>query len=166
MSGLCNVASRPQYFFDEYLSEDQVRILDAYASLAALLTNTPLGFVNVLNSDGTFAAERAISAQEKDNKTVICKETISNLDQINIIENLDEHEVYKNAALVRGEPYLRAYAGMPLVTAEGVAVGVLCVVDQKPRQFSSEQIMYLRGIGRHVVYYIDIWMARRRESIN
>jgi len=59
--------------------------------------------------------------------------------------------------LVAGEPGIRFYAGTPLITREGHALGALCVVDTKPRSdFSEEQKHALHLLGRHLVAQIEI----------
>ena len=50
-------------------------------------------------------------------------------------------------AAVRGEPYIRAYAGAPLVTPEGFKIGVFCVFGQEPRAFSQEDAELLKSLA-------------------
>ncbi len=57
--------------------------------------------------------------------------------------------------LVTSEPHIRFYAGAPLVTSEGAAIGTLCVMDQESRQLSVEQIESLKIITCQVVRQIE-----------
>jgi len=58
--------------------------------------------------------------------------------------------------LVTGEPRVRFYAATPLVTAEGQAVGVLAVIDRRPRQLSPGQRDGLRALGRQVMAQLEL----------
>lgn len=63
---------------------------------------------------------------------------------------------FANNPFVRGDPYIRFYAGAPLVTANGYALGTVCVVDRQPHQLSPEQVEMLRVLSRHVVQHLEI----------
>jgi len=59
--------------------------------------------------------------------------------------------------LVLGSPGIRFYAGAPLITREGHALGALCVIDTKPRpQFDPEQRQALQTLSRHLMAQIEI----------
>lgn len=49
--------------------------------------------------------------------------------------------------LVRGEPFIRFYAGCPIRSAGGYKLGTLCVLDTEPREFTPEQEQDLRDLA-------------------
>ncbi|MBA3296172.1 MAG: GAF domain-containing sensor histidine kinase [Acidobacteria bacterium] len=68
--------------------------------------------------------------------------------------------------LVQADPYIRFYAGAPLV-ADDKAVGTLCVMDVAPRDFPAESAASLRALARQVVMQLDLRrQARRLERLN
>src|SRR5262249_8039579 len=58
-------------------------------------------------------------------------------------------------------PGVRFYAGAPLVTPEGHALGTLCVMDHKPRRLSEAQARALRTLGRQVTAHL---LLRKRVT--
>jgi GAF domain-containing protein len=61
--------------------------------------------------------------------------------------------------LVVGEPGIRFFAGVPLSTPSGFALGTLCVIDYRPRELSRRGLALLTGVARTVMAHIAV----RRE---
>lgn len=66
--------------------------------------------------------------------------------------------------LVKGVPHIRAYAGVPLVSRDGYAIGSLAVLDRCPRVFTEEQKQAIRILAREVVVQFDL--RRTLESLH
>ena len=58
--------------------------------------------------------------------------------------------------LVIGNPKIRFYCGMPLVSADSYPLGTLCVIDIKPRSLTKEQEEALRALSRRVMNRFEI----------
>lgn len=78
-----------------------------------------------------------------------CNATIRNAGPL-IVRDALEDDRFKNNPLVLGEPYIRFYAGYPLRGWGGWTVGTLCVIDQKPREYSMRDGRKLRSLARQV----------------
>ncbi len=66
--------------------------------------------------------------------------------------------------LVTGEPYLRFYAGAPLVGADGLPLGTLCVLDYRPRDLTQEQKDTLSMLARTVMTQLDLRRSLAAQS--
>ena len=73
-----------------------------------------------------------------------------------IVPDAGQDERFADNPLVTGDPHIRFYAGAPLVTAEGHALGALCVMDRVPRQLTSSQQESLRVLSRQVMAQLEL----------
>ncbi|MHA7210474.1 GAF domain-containing protein [Arthrobacter sp. MDT1-65] len=78
-----------------------------------------------------------------------CNATIRNAGPL-IVPDALEDDRFKVNPLVLGEPYIRFYAGYPLRGPGGWTIGTLCVIDQKPRDYSPRDGRKLRTLARQV----------------
>ncbi|MCU0546360.1 MAG: CHASE3 domain-containing protein [Oscillatoriaceae cyanobacterium Prado104] len=78
-----------------------------------------------------------------------------------IVPNTLLDERFATNPLVTGDPNIRFYAGAPLITSDGCALGSLCVIDRTPRNLSPEQIEALQALSRQVVRQIEMRRSAR-----
>ncbi|MEC5320356.1 EAL domain-containing protein [Brenneria populi subsp. brevivirga] len=72
-----------------------------------------------------------------------------------ICQDAMKDERFKNSPYVAGAPYIRFYAGIPLFTEEGYAIGTLCVIDYVPRTFSMFQLHTLKNLANIAMSLIN-----------
>ena len=124
---------------------------DDLASLAAELCGTPIALVSLLHRDrqwfkanvglpGVTETERCIS---------FCTHAIER-ESLFLIEDARKDRRFADNPMVTGEPFVRFYAGAPLLTDEGYPIGTLCVIDRRPRRLTESQRRGLMGLKRQV----------------
>ncbi|PRP77353.1 PAS/PAC and GAF sensor-containing diguanylate cyclase [Planoprotostelium fungivorum] len=84
-----------------------------------------------------------------------CSYTILNTN-VFVVANALEDERFKDNPFVIGEPYIRFYAGAPLITSSGHAVGSLCAIDTKPRKLTNESIDFMKDCASIVVQAMEL----------
>lgn len=84
-----------------------------------------------------------------------CGHTILDRDLFVVPDAAADDRFYDNP-LVRGELGIRFYAGAPLLTPTGEALGTLCVIDRVPRKLTALQEDTLRVLSRHVMAHLEL----------
>ncbi|MGI4790298.1 MAG: GAF domain-containing protein [Janthinobacterium lividum] len=129
---------------------------DEVAQMAAELCRVPTAAINLVDHDRQWSKAAVGLDKKQDSRDVsFCAHTILQPDLMVVPDALGDQRFADNP-LVTGEPYIRFYAGAPLVTSEGFGLGSLCVVDRVPRQLTEEQAAVLRLLARQIVGRIEL----------
>jgi ribonuclease BN (tRNA processing enzyme)/CheY-like chemotaxis protein len=117
--------------------------------------DVPVALVSLVDRDRQWFKSRfGTEIVESPRDTSICAHAIHGGDILEVPDALADDRFADNP-IVRGEPRIRFYAGMPLRLSDGSAVGTLCVVDHRPRQLNDAQLAELRRVGRMVTAELE-----------
>ncbi len=125
---------------------------DNIAQLAAQLCQTPIAQINFIDQTRQWVkANRGFTTGSTPIDESFCGHTI--LDPLNplIVEDARLDARFAHNPLVNQQAHIVFYAGLPLVDPGGFALGSLCVLDQRPRQLTTEQLDALRILAGQVV---------------
>ncbi|MBH62411.1 MAG: hypothetical protein CL569_08175 [Alphaproteobacteria bacterium] len=70
--------------------------------------------------------------------------------------NLAEDERFRELPFIASDPFLKFYAGMPLINPEDYALGTLCIMDSEPRDLAFQQVESIRRLARQAVGQLEL----------
>lgn len=130
---------------------------DDIVALARVICGTPQAVMTFIAEDRQwFKASEGIEGEETERSIAFCDLAIRQSDEVLVVPDASRHPVFKSYPQVTGPDHLRFYAGAPMVTPEGHALGTVCVVDIVPREMSPEQIESLRALARLAVQLLEL----------
>lgn len=136
-------------------SEPEVAF-DDLTKLAASICGTPIALISLVDAQRQwFKSKLGIDAVETTRDIAFCSHTILQPEILIIPDALTDERFVDNPA-VTGSPHVRFYAGVPLRTDEGYALGSICVTDCVPREMNSGQIEALQALGRQVIAQLEL----------
>ena len=129
------------------LDTDPEQAFDDLTMLASHICGTPIALITLLDADRQwFKARVGVTAHETARSVSFCTHAIKQRD-IYVVPDAKQDALFKENPFVVGEPGIRFYAGAPLVTPDGHALGTICVVDQVPRRLTAEQTEALEALA-------------------
>mgnify|MGYP002620876291 CR=1 FL=1 len=127
-------------------SEPEERF-DRLTRLARSFFDVPIALVSLVDSHRQwFKSRQGLDACETPREISFCGHAILSDDIFYIADTLKDSRFADNP-LVTDAPHIRSYVGAPLKTAGGHRIGTLCIIDDKPRDFTQEQLAHLRDLA-------------------
>ena len=130
---------------------------DDIVQIASSVCGVPIALVSLVDTDRQwFKARVGLDATETHRDLAFCAHALNTPEDVFEIPDATADVRFATNPLVTGELGIRFYAGMPLVTPDGEALGTLCVIDRQPRKLSTAQAEALRALGRRVMSELEL----------
>lgn len=140
----------------QILDTSPEQAFDDLVFLAAQICGTAIALINLIDANRQwFKAKVGLDVDEMPINLGFAP-LCMHLGDILIIPDTLADERFATNPVVTSYPYVRFYAGIPLITPEGEAIGVLCIADRQKREISLEQVEALQAISRQIVRQLEI----------
>src|SRR5712671_3342903 len=144
----------------EVLDTVPEEVFDDLTELAARICEAPIAMITLVDEDRQwFKSKIGVTTRETSRDISFCGHAIAQSDLF-IVPDATKDQRFEHNPLVTSDPKIRFYAGAPLVTPDGHALGTLCVIDKVPRELRPDQRSALRVLARHVMTQLEL---RRRS---
>jgi GAF domain-containing protein len=131
---------------------------DDITALAAQICGVPIAMISLVDeSRQWFKSKLGLNEQETPRDVAFCAHAILQSEPLIVRDALKDTR-FADSALVTRSPRIRFYAGFPLASPEGFALGTLCAIDRKPRRLTDSQRHAMQALSRQVMALLE---ARR-----
>jgi len=146
----------------DIMDTPQEEVYDDITLLTSFICETPIALITLLDLDRQwFKSKVGIEATETPIELAFCSYAIQQ-EKVFLIPDALEDDRFRANPMVTSEPYIRFYAGAPLITPRGVPLGTLCAVDRVPRQFTDSQQRALSALARQVITQLELRRTMRQ----
>ena len=135
---------------------------DDFTLLASSICEVPIALISLVDAERQwFKSKVGLEVSETARNISFCGHTILSNETLVVNDALSDSRFVYNP-LVTSDPSIRFYAGAPLISPEGHALGSLCVIDRQPRVLLASQKTALEALARQVVSQLELRRASAR----
>lgn len=134
----------------EILDTSSEEVFDRVTRIAARIFDVPVALISLIDRDRQwFKSKVGLSATQTPRDVAFCAHAILR-DEVMVVPDAHADATFASNPLVTGAPFVRFYAGAPLTIDDDRAIGTLCVIDHRPREFTAADQSVLNDLAEIV----------------
>lgn len=135
---------------------------DDIAQLVAFICDTPMATITFVDRDRQwFKSKVGVERSESERRHAFCAHAIHET-SVMIVNDATTDKRFCDNPFVTGESQIRFYAGAPLLSSDGFALGTLCVLDRQARTLTPAQISALERLARQVTANLELRLVNTK----
>lgn len=134
--------------------ENESDALDHLIASLADFFEFPVALISVLGQKQWLIAKAGLDMDFTSLEDSFCRHVVERRTPL-VIEDASQHPDFCDNPLVLSSPYIRFYAGVPLV-AGGREVGAVCLIDDRPNTLTAKDLKFLESLSVFISDYIRL----------
>lgn len=135
---------------------------NSLVELAAFVTGCPTSVISIMDKERQwFKSKTGLEAKQTPRAEAVCAHTIVH-GKLMVVEDLSMDNRFKNYPLVNGTDGFRFYAGVPIYSPSGHALGTVCTVDKHPKKLTEQQCTALNAIAIQASKLLELRQKARK----
>ena len=136
------------------------QMFDDITLLASQIFEMPIAVLSLIDRDRQwFKSSVGLDVPETHRDLAFCAHAVWDPSEVLVVEDAAYDPRFANHPMVVSEPSIRFYAGAPLMSATGNALGTLCVIDRVAHEMNPEQTRALEALARLTMSQLDMRRA-------
>ena len=130
---------------------------DDLTAIAAEICGTEISLISLIDDKRQwFKSHHGLDVSETPKEYAFCAHAINDPENVFIVQDARRDNRFHDNPLVVNKPSVIFYAGVSLISDNGLPLGTLCVIDHKPKLLSQGQIKSLRALGNQVMNILNL----------
>lgn len=130
--------------------------LQEIVELASVICEAPIALITLMDQNTQYIKFKVGTHVKKHAKgDTFCQYLAQHDDELMIVPDAREDSRFSENAMVIHSPHIRFYAGVPLITHDGLNMGSLCVMAKEPREFSNVQKRLIKVLGKRIIQIME-----------
>jgi len=135
---------------------------DSITLIASRVCEMPISLITFVDSKRQwFKSHFGTEVIETHRDFSFCAHAMLSENEIFEVKDLSVDKRFHDNPLVVGSPFARYYAGVPLISKDGYALGALCVIDYKPREITAAQKELLKSLSLQIFAHLEMMKTIR-----